>query len=333
MWKWWRGFLLLGVFGVGLGAGVGILGRGIKLSIINNQSSNNQARDGVLSIKTDEVMPSPTPPACIFTMAAVGDVMLGRSVMEQMQRRGDWTWPFASTFAVLAAADITVGNLEAPIVSGCYQKENRFILCTGPEATIGLKSAGFDVLSLANNHMFNWGQEGFGQTVTALEGEGMEGVADELVGFEEACGTTVAFMGLDDVTQPLDLDVVAERARNVASNSGVTVALVHWGVEYEDQPRPRQREVARALVDSGVDVILGAHPHWVQPAEYVDQTLVFWSLGNFVFDQMWSDATRQGEIAEVRFKIQDARIIAVDYELISTKIYDYGQPRIETSNQ
>lgn len=324
--KWWVGSLLIGVLGLGVG-----IGGGIMIATRSQEpgtSTDNITQDNVLGI----IEPSPTPSTCSFTMAGVGDVMLGRSVMDQMEKRNDWTWPFASVGGRLAAADLTVGNLEAPIVTGCYQKENRFILCTKPEAVLGLEQAGFDALSLANNHMYNWGQDGFVETVTVLERANMAGVTDELVGFKEVCGIQVAFMGLDDVSAPLDLEAVAEQVLVVADSAEVTVALVHWGVEYEDAPRPRQREVADVLASAGVDVILGAHPHWVQPVEYVGKTLVFWSLGNFVFDQMWSEETRRGEMAEVRFTIYDSRMTAMDYDLIPVRIYDYGQPRVVEVN-
>lgn len=282
------------------------------------------------------IVPSPTPTVCEFTMAAVGDVMLGRSVMEQMEKRNEWTWPFAQTGERLAAADLTVGNLEAPLVTGCYQKENRYVLCSKPEAVAGLTAAGFDVLSLANNHTLNWGQAGYDETQAVLTAEGIETVDKDKQTIKEVCGLQVGFMGLDDVSKPLDLAVTREQVASLAAQVDIPVIVIHWGIEYVNQPVPRQREVAQVLSQAGAKVVVGAHPHWVQPAEYVGNTLVFWSLGNFVFDQMWSEETRSGEIAEVRFKtrlpdgqVQDLRLESLEYNLIPVRIFEYGQPRIE----
>ena len=276
--------------------------------------------------------PEPTPSECRFTIAAVGDVMLGRSVQEQMEKRGDWTWPWASVAAILSRADLTIGNLEAAVVPGCYQKENRFILCTRPEARAGLTLAGFDVLSLANNHTLNWGQAGYDESVGLLNEVGIDSVAGEKTAFKDVCGVKVGFIGLDDVSKPLNLSLVKAEVASVAAQSQITIPIIHWGAEYMDQPTGRQREVASALSEAGATVIVGSHPHWVQPAEKVGKTLVFWSLGNMVFDQMWSEETRSGTIAEIRFMINDLRLKAMDYNLIPTKIYNYGQPRIADSD-
>lgn len=273
---------------------------------------------------------SPTSSVCGFTLAAVGDVMLGRSVMEQMEKRGDWTWPFEQTYERLAAADITVGNLEAPLVTGCFQKENRYVLCSKPEAKAGLVKAGFDVVSLANNHTLNWGQAGYQETEKVLTAEGIEAVDSEQWAVKTVCGLRVGFIGLDDVSQTLDLVEMRDQVASMAATVDIPVVLIHWGIEYVNEPVPRQREVANVLSEAGAKVVIGHHPHWTQPAEYVGETLVFWSLGNFVFDQMWSEETRLGNLAELRFKIQDLRITALEYELLPVKIYDYGQPRVES---
>jgi poly-gamma-glutamate synthesis protein (capsule biosynthesis protein) len=115
-----------------------------------------------------------------------------------------------------------------------------------------------------------------------------------------------------------------------ASASGeveVLVAMMHWGVEYVSEPSDRQVTLGRALIDAGVDVVVGAHPHWVQPVEEYQGKLIFYSLGNFVFDQMWSEETRLGEVADVEFRFEEGALVEMDYELLPVRIYEYGQPR------
>jgi poly-gamma-glutamate capsule biosynthesis protein CapA/YwtB (metallophosphatase superfamily) len=307
---------------------VGVLAGAVsQFTIFNLQFSNNDMRSELVSERA--VVTTPTPAGCTFTVAAVGDVMLGRSVLEQMERRQDWTWPFDSTAAILAEAEITLGNLEAPLVTGCYQKENRYVLCSKPEAVAGLTAAGFDVLSLANNHTLNWGMTGYEETIRVLEQAGIDSVDQDKVSYWEQCGVKLGFVGLDDVSQPLNLELAAVQVASLAAEVEVPIVLIHWGIEYVDQPRPRQREVAAVLVEAGAKVIVGSHPHWVQPAERMGEAVVFWSLGNFVFDQMWSEETRRGEIALLRFITQDANLKTVEYEMMPVRIYDYGQPRIE----
>ena len=152
--KWLIGLIATGII-LMMGMGIGIV------------VGRNGARDGdgvgLEEKQISRVKPelTATPASKIITISAVGDVMLGRTVREQMMKKNDWSWPFRETAARLAQADITVGNLEAPIVTDCMQHENRMVFCMNPEAREGLTMAGFDVFTLANNHMLNYGQPGW----------------------------------------------------------------------------------------------------------------------------------------------------------------------------
>lgn len=315
--KWILVFILL--FGVGLGIG-GVIG-----PHFTRQEQVVRVKEEVMGIR--QQLPTPTPEPKVITMAAVGDVMLGRTVREQMMKKGDWSWPFREVGTRLVRADVTVGNLEAPIVDKCTQHENRMVFCMNPEAIEGLTGSGFDVVTLANNHMLNYGTSGLESTKKYLEGAGILGTYSGELVIKEVGGLKIGFLGYDDVSKPLNLNEVTREIASAAAQTDMTVAMVHWGNEYMASPSARQREVAQAMTNGGVDLILGSHPHWVQNVEKLGETLVFWSLGNFVFDQMWSEETRLGEIAEIRFKMQDARIAQMEYELVPVKIFEYGQPR------
>jgi poly-gamma-glutamate synthesis protein (capsule biosynthesis protein) len=321
-------FLLI-VFLIGLGGAVGY-------GYLGNKPKGIQR----IEQKQIQVKVVPTPTECKFTVAAVGDVMLGRSVQEQMEKKQDWTWPFASTATRLKQADITIGNLEAPLVTGCYQKENRYVLCTKPEAKAGLVKAGFDVVSLANNHTLNWGLAGYQETREVLAAEKIDTVDSGQWTEKTICGARVGFIGLDDVSRTLDLGEVRTQVASMAAQVEIPVVLIHWGIEYVDEPVARQREVANVLSEAGAKVVIGHHPHWVQPAEKIGETLVFWSLGNFVFDQMWSEETRMGEIAEIQFAADGGHLPAGEagwavrqYQVVPVRIYEYGQPRVVDSDQ
>lgn len=284
-----------------------------------------------------EPIATPTPTPKVITVAAVGDVMLGRRVREQMIKKKDWSWPFRETAARLAQADITIGNLEAPMVTGCRQHDNRMVFCMNPEAREGLTLAGFDVLTLANNHMLNYGQEGLADTHWYLEQAEMQGTYDGELVMEEVGGQKIGFLGFDDVTQTLDLDEVSRQIGAADQTAGIVVAMVHWGNEYMASPSARQRQVGGVMARAGADLIIGSHPHWVQNVEKLGETLIFWSLGNFVFDQMWSEETRSGAIALLELKFQNsplrqglggqAKLKTLEYELLPVRIYEYGQPR------
>jgi poly-gamma-glutamate synthesis protein (capsule biosynthesis protein) len=259
-------------------------------------------------------------------MVAVGDIMLSRTVHDQMVKRG-FNWPFAETAAFLSAADLTVGNLETPMLTQCPLMTNRMVFCSEDESLAGMTLAGLDVLSLANNHSLNQGSQALVETERLLATVGMTGVPEGEVRVREIGGLRWGFIGFDDVSKLVDRVTMESLAASASGEVEVLVAMMHWGVEYVSEPSDRQVTLGRALIDAGVDVVVGAHPHWVQPVEEYQGKLIFYSLGNFVFDQMWSEETRLGEVADVEFRFEEGALVEMDYELLPVRIYEYGQPR------
>jgi poly-gamma-glutamate synthesis protein (capsule biosynthesis protein) len=261
-------------------------------------------------------------------MAAVGDVMLSREVHNQMVKRDDFSWPFLETADILAKADLTVGNLEAPLLEICPPMTNRMIFCAEDESIEGMEMAGFDVWSLANNHILNQGQAGLQETERILGRAGMLGVAEGEVEIVEVEGVIVGWMGFDAVWKELDEAAMRVEVASASAETDVLVVMMHWGVEYVATPTAQQVRMGRGLVDAGADVVLGSHPHWTQPVEEYKDGLIFYSLGNFVFDQMWSEETRLGEIALLKLKVLDSELLTMEYETVPVRVYEYGQPRV-----
>ena len=145
--------------------------------------------------------PTPTPTPRTFTVAAVGDVMLGREVALTARRLDDPIWPFRYTAERLRAADLTLGNLENPIVENCWVRNHTFVLCAPPSMVEGLTYAGFDVLSLANNHRTDYNDKGIDETRQFLEQAGIAMVLEEEGAVFEVNGVRVGVMGFDDTLQ------------------------------------------------------------------------------------------------------------------------------------
>ncbi|GAB4482771.1 MAG: capsular polyglutamate synthetase PgsA [Anaerolineae bacterium] len=278
----------------------------------------------------------PTPPRtdapqvqhpATITLIAVGDVMLGRQVNISSLRRDDFLWPFRETANILAGADLTIGNLESPLIEDCRLNDSAPVFCGDARAVDGLAFAGFDVLSLANNHSRDMGVEGFAETAAALTGARIAPVYDDEVFMREINGVRVGVIGIDDTDEALSLPDLTADAAQAAAGVDVLVGILHWGREYSP-PTPRQQEAARALIDAGVDAIIGSHPHVVQAVEEYNGAPIFYSLGNFVFDQMWSEATREGYIARIQIEVHSGAV-TITHEMIPVKIYFYGQPRAD----
>lgn len=292
--------------------------------------------DGVDPLRDPDAYPlqveGPAHPP-VTTMTVVGDVMLGRAVTGRPA--------LAPTAQRLASADITVGNLESTLSdAGAPTQDDAFH--APPSVRGDLRHAGFDALSLANNHVGDFGDRALLETVRLLRGAGLpafgagrdlaaaqrpvvlarHGIRFGFLGFN-AIGETpsagpeqpgVLSVGMPPRTGPLDraeLGRVLSDVRRLSRRADVVVVMPHWGTQYTNRPEPVQGVVARALVRAGADLVVGGHPHWVQGASMVGDALVVNSLGNFVFDMDFMRETQEGLMLEATF--WGSRLVAADF--------------------
>ena len=283
----------------------------------------------------------PTPP--MATLVFVGDVMLGRGVAQALD--GDWGAAFAGVQPWLAEADLAFANLESPLAAvppprnpprwggrarhpprGGGQEGGTYDLRAPREAAAALRAAGFDVVSLANNHALDAGEAGLQETVNTLRTSGIVSAGNWepgiLLDWDAASSLnhlriypfthlpTYRLLAFDDSVAPLDVDAAARAVASVAERAGLVVVSIHWGAEYQAGPTLRQRAIARELARAGADLIAGHGPHVPQRVEWVGQTLVAYSLGNFLFDQPYPADCRWGAI--LRITVQRDRIVAVE---------------------
>lgn len=234
------------------------------------------------------------------TLTAVGDIMIGRSVMSKSMALKDPKYPFLKTAERLASADITVANLENPIVEDCPKHDSGFKFCAVPEMLDGLTFAGIDIVSLANNHTLNYGREGFEETKKHLSERGIAYVGDGNLEIREYGGTKYGFLGFNFVSRNIS-DEEVDLIKDSDAKTDVLIILVHWGEEYKSAGNAHQNFLAKTMVENGAELIIGAHPHWVQNVEGVLGKQVYFSLGNFVFDQMWSEETKKGMMLDILF--------------------------------
>lgn len=258
------------------------------------------------------------------TLLATGDVMLGRSVYAKMQRRFDYAFPFRKTYELTRAADITLINLECPLVPDAEINNEGLKFSSPPQAVDGLTFAGVDVVNLANNHILDQGEEGLIFTKELLEAKGLAFCDEEDAAIKEVRGTRFAFVGFNFLSPALTLDEAAAAIKNVREQAQVVIASVHFGNEYTYFPNLRQKVVAHALVDAGADLIIGHHPHYVQGVEIYKDKFISYSLGNFVFDQNWSDETQAGVMGQYIFN--GSHLVKVNF--IPVEIKELCQPRL-----
>lgn len=264
-----------------------------------------------------------------FTLLFGGDVMLGRSVNTRILKNKDFSWPFRKVSTLLSEADLTLVNLESPFRSGCKPTDGGMIFCADPRSVEGLVTAGVDIVNLANNHINNQGKEGIDETIDVLNKNNIVYVGarhDSPVVFNIK-NTKIAFLGFTDIASgsPEISTATPENIKSQISeakkNSDLVIATFHWGNEYSLRSL-RQQDMAHLAIDSGADAVIGHHPHWVQEIETYKGKPIYYSLGNLVFDQMWSEATQKGLVVKLTYFGQNL----IKQEQFPIKILDYGQP-------
>ncbi len=283
------------------------------------------------------------------SIAFVGDIMLGRTLAGRIER-GEGGTIFASVEPVLQVADLAVGNLECALGEGGVKAAKAYTFLAPPKAVALLRGAGFDLLSLANNHSLDFGPDVFRQTGELLGENGIRFVggganaaqAHAPVRFEIG-GLRVAFLAYVDVASEYlskfdtrswsagpatpgiawaDDEEIKQDLQALKGNTDVVVVLFHYGMESVVSPSHRQIQLSRLAVDYGADVIVGTHPHVVQGVEEYQDGLIFYSLGNFVFDGFDGSANKS---AILWITISEKKEIA--YSLMALNIVD-GIPRI-----
>ena len=248
---------------------------------------------------------SPTPAPSV-TLALLGDVMLGRGVHLSAQT-------FATLEPSLKSADLTLANLESPLTNVPVQTQSPYALCASPGNVSYLAEAGFDLLSLSNNHRLDCGKEGLAETQSTLTKAelGFIGPGPEPV-YRDINGIRLAFLAFD-LTAGFRIETAKEAIRSAHGSGAVVIVSIHWGTEYQSGASPEQKQIAAQLAEAGAALIWGHHPHVLQPAEWINsgKTLALYSLGNALFDQAGLADTRQSALALVTLEASGVKTMRV----------------------
>ena len=237
-----------------------------------------------------------------------GDIMMGRAVEIRMEGRGS-NYPFLGTQALLTKPDLTIGNFEAASPNVHVRTPSMGMQLSAKQSSfIVLADNGFDILGLANNHTFDFGADGFLNTKDSCRDAELVCVGHPNVPQERVVtqkGVRIGLLALNDISVPLDVTAAKAALVRLEHESDIQIAYMHWGEEYEPIHTPRQESIAHSLIESGADVIVGMHPHIVQDIEIYNGRAIFYSLGNFVFDQDFSRETQEGLLLELTVSEKD----------------------------
>jgi poly-gamma-glutamate capsule biosynthesis protein CapA/YwtB (metallophosphatase superfamily) len=243
-------------------------------------------------------------------IAAVGDIMLDRALGEALGQ-GDVAYPFAQVMHLLSPMDISVGNLESALGELGSPEKKGYTFRAPPEAALGLSIAGFDLLSLANNHALDYGTEALFEGINLLNqfgiatiGAGVDEIAARQPFLQQINGIQLAFVAYVDVpievrgfdaqswtataTQPgvawVDLEQIHADIAAAKQLADVVIVLLHSGYENDPEPSPPQEAAAHAAVDAGAQLVIGHHSHVLQGVEFYKDGVIVYGLGNFAFE-------------------------------------------------
>jgi len=238
----------------------------------------------------------------VKTILLVGDVMLDRGV-EDLVKQNSIYYPFQKISHFLRGIDIVFGNLEGPVVNNPPEfPDNSLKFAFSPEIIKGASWSHFNLFSLSNNHTPDMGKEGLEETEKWLKKYGINFVGDPLSGSSDNLNSSflrddITFLAFNQIFPFMDKEEeiikIIKMVKSSNSDNFLIVSM-HWGEEYNLTNSPFQQSLAHRIIEAGADLIIGHHPHVVQNLEKYQGKLIFYSLGNFIFDQYFSKETQQG---------------------------------------
>ncbi len=277
------------------------------------------------------------------TLAFVGDIMLDRGVKSSVNKNfnGDYSVLFEK-LETLKKSDIVFANLEGPVSDVGKDMRNLYSFRMNPSVIPAIKGAGFSIVSVANNHVGDWGRNAYIDTLTRLKeneilytGGGTNTNEAENPVIIEKYSIKIGYLGFSDVG-PNWMEVSENKAglllasnprfdeitQNASKQVDYLIVSFHFGDEYKIKHNPRQEYLAHKAIDAGAKIIIGHHPHVIEDTEVYKNGFIAYSLGNFIFDQAFSPETMQGMLLEIKLEKDGNMSIKKD----TVKLNKFFQP-------
>jgi len=328
---------------------VGVAGYFLVRNYNKSEKSSNTSKTKTSTSTTVDTPVATNAPETInnqdeVSFIAVGDISFSRGVERVVKYQKDINFPFLKTKTILENADFTYGNLETPITPGEEIPDGSMVFRSNPGTEQALKWAGFDILNLANNHSYNFDAQGLEDTFKYLESVDIKYVgagsnskeAYEPIFFSKnnINFAMLSYEAMDIVPAEYEatpeksgitfmrIDKMQDAVRKAKETADFVIVAMHAGEEYVPLGNDLQTNFAHAAIDAGAELVIGDHPHVVQNAEIYNNKIIFYNLGNFVMDQMWSDDTRRALIFKGNFTKEGLE----HFELFPVVIEHYSQP-------
>lgn len=316
--------------------------RPVALIVLNSDNREQDTKALLNWIKESGTSALPAPAATAagensVRLGFAGDTMLDRGVLRNINYygKGDFSYPFQRIAGDLKKYDLLFGNLEGPISDTGENKGSIYSFRMDPKSIEGLKFAGFKAMSTANNHIGDWGVKAMEDTFKRLDDAGIlnvgagknkaEALSPKIL---EVKGIKIAFLGFSQfgknyleakenlpgiaIISPETEDAMARSIKEAKKTADILVVSFHFGEEYKDAPNSYQIHLSELAADSGADLVIGHHPHVIEPFKKYKDSYIAYSLGNFVFDQPFSESTMRGMILDVSVDKISKKIISAE---------------------
>lgn len=262
----------------------------------------------------------------IVKLLFVGDVMLDRNVENKiLENNKNFIYPFINIYDYLNSFDFVVANLEGPVSSGGTKVGSIYSFRMNPSIIESLKKTNIKVLNLANNHIFDYGKIALEDTLNLLKENDLYyyGIGDENSAYEplilEKDGIKIGFLGFSDFLKHLKPEEnkigiaiidekIADYIKKAKEKVDILIVTFHWGEEYQKVHNQRQEEIAKKVISAGANLVIGHHPHVIQDIGVFNDKFIFYSLGNFIFDQDFSKETMEGGLVEIEIDVLTKKI-------------------------
>lgn len=260
------------------------------------------------------------------SMVIVGDIMLDRNVRNLINKNGFDSF-FSGVRVLIKNADISVGNLEGPFTNNpslTASGVNKTLIFTfDPSLSPALADLGFDVLGLANNHTDNFRFVGMDSTRRYIGGSGMLYYGDPFNTDEISTvivknGIRVGFVGFHEFYYK-NFDKVFTEISRLRKEVDILVVTPHWGIEYQKEPTAKMVQWAHSFIDNGADAVVGTHTHIVGSTEIYKNKKIYYSLGNFAFDQYFSEETMNGLAVKMEI-VKNEKGVVIEYTDVPIRI-------------
>ena len=276
----------------------------MNVSLLNHTNSQDFFRQKKLEITTSHEFISfsegEPKKAKQVSMHFFGDAMFGRGVAELMTSEDILATLAGQEGRFFIGNDYNILNLEGVLGSRSNAQKKAVTFQFDPRQTISLlKKYGFNAVNLANNHILDYFADGDKETRSNLAKANIVSFGGYETG-DKACTTTsknglkIALCGFNDVGEVLNVESFIKKINNAKKEHDFVFINAHWGEEYSTVPTLRQKDLAHKFIDTGADLIIGHHPHVVQPMEIYKEKPIFYSLGNFIFDQKSPENVKTG---------------------------------------